>query len=175
MNEACIEWRGPRLKTRGGYGLARVNGKSRRVQWLEAHPEKREALKLYYRLPQWARLVVIRGLMRNPFRAKRLAGTAIVTTVNAVGRSAGWILPTRNMHSLSIAFGSITKKPWVVKGEVTIREILHLTITFDHDVIDGMPAQRFTQDLVSHIEKGILGSGGEARAGEGTKQWKENP
>lgn len=119
----------------------------------------RTALKLYYALPQWLRLISMRWLLRNPFRAKRHAGTAIVTTVNAVGRSAGWILPTRTMHNLSVAFGSIARKPWVVEGEVQVREILHLTLSFDHDVIDGMPAQRFTQDLISHIEKGVLGDG----------------
>jgi pyruvate/2-oxoglutarate dehydrogenase complex dihydrolipoamide acyltransferase (E2) component len=35
---------------------------------------------------------------------------------------------------------------------------MHLTLTFDHDVIDGMPAQRFTHDLVTHLEKGVLGT-----------------
>jgi len=117
----------------------------------------RTSLRLYYALPQWLRLRLMRWLLSDPSRAKRYAGTAIVTTVNAVGRSAGWILPTRNMHSLAVAFGSITKKPWVIDNQVGIREILHLTIVFDHDVVDGMPAQRFTQDLVRHIEKGILG------------------
>jgi pyruvate/2-oxoglutarate dehydrogenase complex dihydrolipoamide acyltransferase (E2) component len=33
---------------------------------------------------------------------------------------------------------------------------MHLTVTFDHDAIDGVPARRFVQDLVTHIEKGIL-------------------
>ncbi|MBN1858628.1 2-oxo acid dehydrogenase subunit E2 [Candidatus Bipolaricaulota bacterium] len=126
---------------------------------LGEHPFSRASLRLYYSLPQWARLILMRWLLRNPFRARKHAGTVIVTTVNATGKSAGWILPTRNMHSIAVSFGSITKKPWVVKGEVTIREIMHLTLTFDHDVIDGMPARRFTQDLVSHIEKGILGDG----------------
>jgi hypothetical protein len=121
------------------------------------HPFSKASLRVYYALPQWVRLVLMRWLLRNPFRAKRHAGTAIVTTVNAVGRSAGWILPTRNMHSLGVSLGSITKKPWVVEGEIRIREIMHLTVTFDHDVIDGMPAQRFTRDLVSHLEKGSLG------------------
>jgi pyruvate/2-oxoglutarate dehydrogenase complex dihydrolipoamide acyltransferase (E2) component len=60
------------------------------------------------------------------------------------------------MHSIAISFGAITKKPWVVNGEVAIRDILHLTVTFDHDVIDGVPARRFVQDLITHIEKGIL-------------------
>ncbi len=126
---------------------------------LGEHPFSTAALKLYYGLPQWMRLAFMRWLFRNPFRAKRHAGTAIVTTVNAVGRSAGWILPTRSLHNLAICLGSISKKPWVVGGEIRIREIMHLTIAFDHDVIDGMPARRFTYDLVSHIEKGILGDG----------------
>ena len=123
-------------------------------------------LRIYYALPQWFRLLSMRWLLGNPFRAKRHAGTAIVTTVNAVGRSAGWILPTRTMHNLSVAFGSMTRKPWVVGGEIQVREVLHLTVAFDHDVIDGMPAQRFTQDLVSHIEKGTLGDAGQDEVGQ---------
>lgn len=126
---------------------------------LGEHRFSRAAIKLYCALPQPARLMLMKWLVGGPFRAKRHAGTAIVTTVNAVGRSAGWIVPTRTMHSIAISFGSVTKKPWVVNREITIREIMHLTIAFDHDVIDGMPAQRFTQDLVDHIEKGALGEG----------------
>ena len=77
----------------------------------------------------------------------------MVTTVNAVERTAGWILPTRNMHNIALSFGSISKKPWVVKGKVEVRDILHLTVAFNHDVIDGVPAGRFVQDLVKTIEE----------------------
>jgi hypothetical protein len=34
------------------------------------------------------------------------------------------------------------------------REILSLTLVFDHDVIDGAPAARFTHRLVELIESG---------------------
>jgi pyruvate/2-oxoglutarate dehydrogenase complex dihydrolipoamide acyltransferase (E2) component len=34
------------------------------------------------------------------------------------------------------------------------RQILHLTLVFDHDVIDGAPAARFTKRLVELIESG---------------------
>jgi hypothetical protein len=113
-------------------------------------------LKLYYRLPQWARLLALRAVLDNPFRAKRNSGTLLVTTVNATGKSAGWILPTRSLHNLSVCLGSVTKKPWVVAGKVEARDILHLTVTFDHDVIDGVPARRFVQYLVDQIESGVL-------------------
>jgi len=109
------------------------------------------ALRFYYALPQWFRVLLWRVIFGNPFRAKLHSGTVMVTTVNAIGGS-GWILPSRNMHNIALSFGSISKKPWVVEGKIEIREILHLTVTFNHDVIDGVPARRFVQDLVKKIE-----------------------
>lgn len=119
---------------------------------LGAHAFSRAILGLYYRLPQALRLLAWKRLFSDPFRAKKHSGTIMVTTVSAVGGSPGWILPTRTLHNLSLAFGSITRKPWVVHGEVTARDILNLTVTFNHDVIDGVPARRFVQDLVASIE-----------------------
>jgi pyruvate/2-oxoglutarate dehydrogenase complex dihydrolipoamide acyltransferase (E2) component len=123
---------------------------------LSTHRFSTAVLKLYYRLPQWARLLAYRWLFGNPFRAKANSGTVLVTTVGATGSAAGWILPTRGLHNLSVGLGSVTRKPWVVGTEIRIRDILHLTVTFNHDVIDGVPARRFVQDLVSVIEKGDL-------------------
>jgi pyruvate/2-oxoglutarate dehydrogenase complex dihydrolipoamide acyltransferase (E2) component len=34
------------------------------------------------------------------------------------------------------------------------RDILNLTVTIDHDVIDGMPAMRFMDELVKKLESG---------------------
>ena len=119
---------------------------------LNRHQFSRRALQLYYSAPQFVRLFLWKRIFGNPFRAKRNSGTVMVTTVNAVERTTGWILPTRNMHNIAISFGSISKKPWVVKGKVEVRDILHLTVAFNHDVIDGVPAGRFVQDLVKTIE-----------------------
>jgi pyruvate/2-oxoglutarate dehydrogenase complex dihydrolipoamide acyltransferase (E2) component len=41
-----------------------------------------------------------------------------------------------------------------VEGRIEPREILSLTVIFDHDVIDGAPAARFTRRLVELIERG---------------------
>jgi hypothetical protein len=123
---------------------------------LNKHSLSKASLNMYYRMPQWVRLALMKWLFRSPFSAKKHKGTVMVTTVNTTGNSAGWILPTRTMHSIAISFGSVTKKPWVVNGEVSIRDIMHLSVTFDHDVIDEVPARRFVQDLITHLEKGIL-------------------
>jgi pyruvate/2-oxoglutarate dehydrogenase complex dihydrolipoamide acyltransferase (E2) component len=79
-------------------------------------------------------------------------GTAIITSSGMVGRFHGWIIP-KSIHNLAFAIGSIVKKPWVVENEIQIRDILNLTILFDHDVVDGVPAARFTAQLVKNIEK----------------------
>ncbi len=39
-------------------------------------------------------------------------------------------------------------------GQIAIREYLSLTISFDHDIIDGAPAARFTERLKELIESG---------------------
>jgi 2-oxoacid dehydrogenases acyltransferase (catalytic domain) len=50
--------------------------------------------------------------------------------------------------------GGIGEKSEVVDGHITIREYLSLTISFDHETIDGAPAARFTQRLKELIERG---------------------
>ena len=126
---------------------------------LSSHSFSRTALRLYYRLPQWLRVLALKVLVADPLRARRISGTVTVTTVNAIGESSGWILPTRSWHNLLFALGTISKKPWVVKGEVKIREILNLTVAFTHDVVDGAPARRFMQHLVRRMEAGTAGAG----------------
>ena len=65
----------------------------------------------------------------------------------------GWgIAPT--MHPLDLIVGSTAWKPAVVEGRIEPREILNLTVVFDHDVIDGAPAARFARRLVELIESG---------------------
>ena len=113
-------------------------------------------MKIFYRAPSWLRVQLLRRMFSNPFRARANAGTVAVTTVNAVGRVSGWILPMRTMHNLLVAFGSVNKKPWVVNDGIAVREILDLTVAFNHEVIDGVPARRFIDDLVRHIEVGRL-------------------
>jgi pyruvate/2-oxoglutarate dehydrogenase complex dihydrolipoamide acyltransferase (E2) component len=50
--------------------------------------------------------------------------------------------------------GGIAWKPAVIEGRIEPREILNLTVTFDHDVVDGAPATRFVRRLVELIERG---------------------
>ncbi len=119
---------------------------------LGKHAFSKGSLRAYYSIPQAIRLLLWKRLFSNPFNARRHSGTVMVTTVNAIGSSSGWILPSRTMHNLAISFGSVSRKPWVVDGKLAVRDVLNLTVTFNHDVIDGVPARKFVQDLVRQIE-----------------------
>jgi pyruvate/2-oxoglutarate dehydrogenase complex dihydrolipoamide acyltransferase (E2) component len=50
--------------------------------------------------------------------------------------------------------GGIARKPAVIEERVEPRDMLDLTVAFDHDVVDGGPAARFVKRLVELIESG---------------------
>jgi pyruvate/2-oxoglutarate dehydrogenase complex dihydrolipoamide acyltransferase (E2) component len=111
-------------------------------------------MRLYTALPQWLRLFLFRTFVLNhPQRVKATMGTVMITTVGMVGHTHGWIVPS-TMHTLCLALGSLNEQPRVHKGEIMKRSILHLTVLIDHDVVDGMPAARFIDDLVVKLESG---------------------
>ena len=58
-------------------------------------------------------------------------------------------------HALAITLGGITEKPAWKNGRVEPREYLHVTLSFDHDVIDGAPAARFTKTFRELVEGGF--------------------
>jgi pyruvate/2-oxoglutarate dehydrogenase complex dihydrolipoamide acyltransferase (E2) component len=91
---------------------------------------------------------------RNPTIAVSMGGTVALTSVGMFGGGhSGWGLsPT--LHPLGLVVGGIAWKPVIVEGQVEPREILNLTVTFDHDVVDGAPATRFVRRLVELIESG---------------------
>jgi pyruvate/2-oxoglutarate dehydrogenase complex dihydrolipoamide acyltransferase (E2) component len=67
------------------------------------------------------------------------------------GSGGGWGISPTN-YSLQLTVGGIGEKPGVVDGEVVPREYLSLTVTVDHDVVDGAPAARFVQRLKELVE-----------------------
>ena len=89
---------------------------------------------------------------RDPTVAVSMGGTVALTSVGMFGGGhSGWGLsPT--LHPLGLVVGGISWKPAVVEGRIEPREILNLTVTFDHDIIDGAPATRFVHRLIELIE-----------------------
>jgi pyruvate/2-oxoglutarate dehydrogenase complex dihydrolipoamide acyltransferase (E2) component len=91
---------------------------------------------------------------RRPRLWKTIVGTVEISAVGMFGNGAGWGIPPAPPTALMVTVGGIGEKPGVVDGHIAIREYLSLTISFDHDIIDGAPAARFTRRLKELIESG---------------------
>jgi pyruvate/2-oxoglutarate dehydrogenase complex dihydrolipoamide acyltransferase (E2) component len=113
-------------------------------------------MALFYSMPQKLRLFIMKTAIKNPFRSKQIMGTVGITTVNMAGRLSGWVFPLKNPYNLYFALGSINKKPKVVGDQIAIRDILNLSVIFNHDTIDGAMAKRFINELVRKIEDGKI-------------------
>ena len=117
-------------------------------------PWFRTAMLLPWPLSWLFKALIRIAVRRDPTIVTSMGGTVDVTAVGMFGEGhSGWgIFPTT--AALGLVVGSIAWKPAVVEGRMEPREILNLTVVFDHYVIDGAPAARFTRRLVELIESG---------------------
>jgi len=76
----------------------------------------------------------------------------MVTAVGMFGSGGGWAITMPNF-TLNVGVGGITKKPGAHEGQIAIREYLGLTVSIDHDVVDGAPAARFVESFRSRLSR----------------------
>lgn len=119
------------------------------------HAAGREAgwIDRFVRLPGFVRRLILGAVLRDPGRMKNLNGTVSLTAIGMFGSGGGWGIPATN-HTLQITLGGISEKPGFVGERIEKREYLCVTVSFDHDIVDGAPAARFTQRLKDLIESG---------------------
>jgi pyruvate dehydrogenase E2 component (dihydrolipoamide acetyltransferase) len=55
-----------------------------------------------------------------------------------------------------LGVGRVKEKPSVFNGEITIRHMMTLSLTFDHRIVDGAPAMTFLKDLARYLEQPML-------------------
>ncbi len=136
--------------------LCDIHAEIRAIQTNPAQSEQKSGrlMRLAPNAPGFIRRFFFWALLKNPYWLKSNSGTAVVTAIGMFGRGGGWGFGILPIHTLGIAIGGIVEKPGVVDGRIEIREYLDLTISVDHDIIDGAPAVRFTQHLKELIESG---------------------
>jgi pyruvate/2-oxoglutarate dehydrogenase complex dihydrolipoamide acyltransferase (E2) component len=110
-------------------------------------------LRWYACIPGFIRKLLFRFVARMPTVLKSFNGTVLVTAVGMFGTKAGWGIPLPG-HTLCITIGGIESKPVLEDGKLQNREHLCLTVSFDHDIVDGGPAARFVQRLGELIQAG---------------------
>ena len=82
-------------------------------------------------------------------------GTCTITNMGALGG----ILATPIIHQPEVAIlgmHAIKDRPVVRNGEIVIRKMMYLSLSFDHRIVDGAEAGRFMNHIVELISNPIL-------------------
>ncbi|NQD86410.1 2-oxo acid dehydrogenase subunit E2 [Paenarthrobacter sp. CM16] len=78
--------------------------------------------------------------------AELSGGTISITNIGVFGIDAG--TPILNPGEAAIvALGAVRKAPWVVNDELAVRQVMSLSLSFDHRLVDGEQGSRFLADL----------------------------
>jgi hypothetical protein len=88
----------------------------------------------------------------------KLYGAVGVTAVGMYGtkNQALWLVPLVGGATVAVAVGGIVERPCVNNGKLETREHLCLTVTFNHDIVDGAPAARFAKSFSELLTSGEL-------------------
>ncbi len=79
-------------------------------------------------------------------------------TITNYGHFGGtFATPIINYPDVAIlGTGKISEKPWVKNGQIVIRRILPLSLTFDHRVTDGVDSAKFLSKVINYLEDPAL-------------------
>ncbi|MBE3000932.1 2-oxo acid dehydrogenase subunit E2 [Nocardiopsis sp. HNM0947] len=78
-------------------------------------------------------------------------GTITITNVGVFGVDAG--TPIINPGEAAIlAFGQIRDMPWVHEGELAVRKVTTLALSFDHRLVDGELGSKVLRDIGTALE-----------------------
>ncbi len=104
------------------------------------------------RMPRFLRLLYMRVLKLNPEVFIKTAGTTTVSAIGMFGKRGGWGIGFLAYHTVGLLVGGIAEEPIAYQGQVALRECLHATVSFDHDIVDGAPAARFARTFSDLVE-----------------------
>ncbi|MBD3923718.1 2-oxo acid dehydrogenase subunit E2 [Nocardioides cavernae] len=85
--------------------------------------------------------------------AEMVGGTFTITNVGVFGVDAG--TPIINPgESAILCFGAVNKRPWVDEetGEIVVRDVTTLALSFDHRHVDGEKGSRFLADVAGMLQ-----------------------
>lgn len=84
--------------------------------------------------------------------AELAGGTFSITNIGVFGIDAGTpILPPGQSGILAV--GAVRTQPWEHNGEIALRQIMTLSVSFDHRLVDGAEGARFLKDVSDLLEQ----------------------
>lgn len=91
----------------------------------------------------------------NNIKMAKLYGKVAVTAIGMFNKASVWFVP-HGTATVLITVGGINPKP-VKEGDIIMeKEHICLTVSFNHDIVDGAPASRFMNQLIETIKSGHL-------------------
>ncbi|MBI3429327.1 MAG: 2-oxo acid dehydrogenase subunit E2 [Actinobacteria bacterium] len=83
--------------------------------------------------------------------AQMTGGTMSITNIGVFGIDAGTpILPPG--ESAIVALGAVVERPWVADGEIVVRSVTTLALSFDHRLVDGAQGSKFLADVAQILQ-----------------------
>jgi pyruvate/2-oxoglutarate dehydrogenase complex dihydrolipoamide acyltransferase (E2) component len=93
------------------------------------------------------------AVMSRSVRAHVETGTVQVTAVGMFAGGGGFAIAPPTLASLVVVIGGLDRRPRAVGDEIVVRDVVDLTVTIDHNVVDGAPATRFGAELRRLMEE----------------------
>jgi 2-oxoisovalerate dehydrogenase E2 component (dihydrolipoyl transacylase) len=84
-------------------------------------------------------------------QADLAGGTITITNVGVFGVDAGTPILMPGEAAI-LAFGQVRDRPWVVAGELAVRKVTTLSLSFDHRIVDGELGSAVLRDVGSMLE-----------------------
>lgn len=73
-------------------------------------------------------------------------GTITITNVGVFGVDSGTPILTPG-EAANLAFGQVRQAPWVVDGQLAVRDVCTLALSFDHRIVDGELGSAVLRDV----------------------------
>ncbi|UWF76616.1 dihydrolipoamide acetyltransferase family protein [Microbacterium neungamense] len=84
--------------------------------------------------------------------AELAGGTFSITNIGVFGIDAGTpILPPGQSGILAV--GAVRRQPWEHEGGIALRQVMTLSLSFDHRLVDGAEGGRFLKDVADILEQ----------------------
>ena len=131
--------------------FSQIHEELRAVQKSPHSIDESKFMRWFLYFPAFIRRIFYWMVMRFPQSFRHKSSPVMVTAVGMFGKGGGWAITMPNF-TLNVGVGGISEKPGVHDGQISIREFLDLTVSIDHDIVDGAPAARFVQSFRSRLE-----------------------
>jgi pyruvate dehydrogenase E2 component (dihydrolipoamide acetyltransferase) len=84
--------------------------------------------------------------------AELAGGTFSISNIGVFGVDAGTpILPPGQSGILAV--GAVRRQPWEFRGDIALREMMTLSLSFDHRLVDGAEGAAFLKSVADLLEE----------------------